>query len=92
MGRVGIFHLWITKMAVNLKERTKNYMENAIEIDSKIKKGRWRAIDIQVCNEVLQGFDLLPLIWGTDIWINNVPVLKCLVAANILVWILLFVL
>lgn len=68
-------------------------MENSIEVDSdKINKSKWRAIDIQVSNEVLKGFDLLELIWGTDIWINKVPVLKCLVAVNILVWILLFVL
>ena len=63
-----------------------------IEIDSEIKKAKWRTIELQVKNEALQGFDLLELIWGTDIWINNVPVLKCLIAANILVWILLFIL
>lgn len=62
--------------------------------DIKIKPAKMtcRTVEIQVKNEALQGFSLLKLIWGTDIWINNVPVLKCLVAANILIWILLFIL
>ena len=65
-------------------------MEDLLDID--LKKETWRTIDIQVKNEVLHGFSLWKLIWGTDIWINNVPILKCIVAANIIVWIVLFVL
>ncbi|GAG52273.1 unnamed protein product [marine sediment metagenome] len=40
----------------------------------------------------LKEFGLLRLIWGTDIWIQGVPTVKCMIGANILVWILLFVL
>lgn len=29
-------------------------------------------------------------VWGADIWINNVPILKTLVGCNILVWLLMY--
>ena len=66
-------------------------MEDLADRAIKTKTGTWRTIDIQVKSSILREFGLLKLIWGTDIWINNVPVLKCIIAANILVWILLFV-
>ena len=65
-------------------------MKNSTEIDDKIIKGTWRTIDIQVSIETLRGFSLLEIIWGTDIWINKVPILKSIVAANFIIWIILF--
>ena len=36
-------------------------------------------------------WNYLQILWGLDCWMGNIPVLKTLVACNIAVWILLFV-
>lgn len=55
-------------------------------------KGEWRTISINIEGgmSLLREFGLLKIIWGTDIWINGFPILKLLIAANFVVWIILF--
>lgn len=52
---------------------------------------KWRAVEIQVEGSALKEFGLWRIIWGTDIFINNVPFMKCLVVVNLLVWAFLYV-
>ena len=49
---------------------------------------KWRAVDINVD---LTGLSKLKGLWGADIWINGWPVLKLLILANVVVWILMLV-
>jgi hypothetical protein len=48
----------------------------------------WKAIEIKV--ESNGTTPLYKALWGADIWINGVPVLKSLILANIIVWSILF--
>lgn len=49
------------------------------------------AIDIKITATYIQAVGLWRAIWATDIWINDVPVLKCAGLLNLLGW-LLFIL
>ena len=50
-----------------------------------------RAIQINYNKEALKKFGILRLLWGADIFIHNVPVLKSFLLANIIVWIAMWV-
>jgi len=58
--------------------------EREIEISS------YRAIQIRFDRGFVETVGWRKAIWGLDIWMNNVPILKSLIAANILVWIILW--
>jgi hypothetical protein len=49
--------------------------------------GQWpRAVDIHFPVKV----GVIKMLWGADIFINNIPVLKTIVFCNVVVWIILF--
>jgi len=50
-----------------------------------------KAVYIQCfTSKTLLSFKIGYWLWGMDIWINNVPVMKTIIIANIVVWLLLF--
>ena len=53
-------------------------------------KQRFRAIEIAGVWEMAKKAGFWNALWGTDIWIDGVPFLKCLVLANIIVWLLMW--
>ncbi len=53
----------------------------------KIEK-KWRAFQINMGTDVLQ-IGRWRIIWGMDIWLGNVPFMKTLLLANIIVWVLM---
>jgi len=53
----------------------------------------YRAININVGGDnsnLIREFGLWKFIWGTDIFINGLPFMKCLVLANIVVWVIIW--
>lgn len=50
----------------------------------------WRAVDIHAPIQSIKEIGFLTWFWGTDIFINDVPLLKCMVVANVVVWILVY--
>jgi hypothetical protein len=57
----------------------------------------YRAIDIKVINKLdrkLTMLDYIKIIWGQDVWIDGIPVIKLLILfnilANITIWVILF--
>jgi hypothetical protein len=50
----------------------------------------WRAIVINTDRGAFEHFGLWNLFWGSDIFINGVPFIKCLILVNIVVWLILF--
>lgn len=61
------------------------------EEESKIKFPirNWRAIDIKIIGADLRIWQAL---WGTDIFINGIPILKVIVLTNVVVWVIMWVL
>jgi len=60
-------------------------------------KGRWRLIEMRSMNwrglieYAIKEFGIWEAFWGTDIFINDVPMLKLVVCAHIVGWILLWI-
>ena len=50
----------------------------------------FRAIDIRLTAETRKEIGWLRGLWGLDIWINDLPVLKALVVVNIMIWMLMW--
>jgi len=50
---------------------------------------KWRAVQIGLGKGAVQEFGLWQIFWGTDIFINDVPLLKCLIVFNLIIWIFL---
>ena len=50
---------------------------------------KWRAVDIR-CERLTKEVPLRHLLWGADIFIQNVPMIKLMMAANLVMWILLW--
>ena len=48
----------------------------------------WRAIDIRLRN---MNIDRWRWIWGLDIFINDVPMIKLFAAVNVVVWVIMWV-
>ena len=59
-----------------------------VKVDSTREDVRYRAIDIKI-KDLRKNVSFLEIIWGTDIFINGFPILKILIATNILVWLLM---
>ena len=51
----------------------------------------WRALNIRAGRDLIKEVGLCKIIWGTDIFINGVPMIKLMILANILMWVLLWV-
>ena len=52
---------------------------------------RSRAVEINVDtskSNMTRGYKILFLLYSADIWVNNIPILKFIIAANIIVWII----
>jgi hypothetical protein len=47
---------------------------------------KYRVLEIKILPYNIKQYGIWRVIWGTDIFINDVPFLKCIVLANILVW------
>jgi hypothetical protein len=47
--------------------------------------GKYRAIEITV-DKSLYRIGIWKVLWGTDIFINNLPIIKLLITANVIVW------
>lgn len=52
---------------------------------------KYRAVDISFSADVWDKLSHWQVIWGTDIWINNIPTLKMMILANIIIWIIMWV-
>ena len=52
---------------------------------------KWRAIEVRLGHQEIQKIGWLRFLWGADIWIEGLPVLKLLILANIIVWLILFI-
>ena len=53
--------------------------------------GRFRAVQFNFSKDNDIGWkETLKILWGFDIWMENVPIVKVLIFANIIVWLLLF--
>jgi len=52
----------------------------------------WHAIDIIITKRLVYEIGLLRVIWWADIWINGIPILKSLIAINMLAWLLMVIL
>jgi len=50
---------------------------------------KWKAVDIRWKN-LTKEVRLRDVLWGADIFIQGVPMIKLMVAANLVVWILLW--
>ena len=50
-------------------------------------KSGFRAVDIKMKKD--RDVASWRYVWGADIWINNIPIVKCLLLANMIVWTLL---
>jgi hypothetical protein len=51
----------------------------------------YRAIDIYMTYSAIEEWGLWRVLWGTDVFINNIPVLKSMVLVNFVVWLVMFV-
>jgi len=50
----------------------------------------YRAIDIDMPFSAVKEWGLWRVLWGTDVFINNIPVLKFIVLANFVVWLIMW--
>lgn len=57
--------------------------------DSKTTRS-YRLIDIKWDTSFLMGVGFWKRLWGTDIWIQNIPCVKVMALANILMWVALW--
>ena len=59
---------------------------------TEINKTKWRAITIVLGKPQEKiGRNWFHKLWGADVWVNDIPILKTLVLANIIVWILMVI-
>ena len=49
-----------------------------------------RVIEITVMREAVRKYGWARAIWGVDIWVNGIPLIKVGIAANLLAWALLW--
>lgn len=50
---------------------------------------KYRAININIPPEMVKQVGIWKVIWGTDIWINDTPMIKLFALANFLIWIII---
>ena len=55
-----------------------------------LKMSKWRAVDIRIEGRVLSKVGLRNLLWGADIFIQGVPMIKLMIVANVVMWALLW--
>jgi hypothetical protein len=47
---------------------------------------KYRAIQIKYAIWKATPIEIIKFIWGADIWLGNIPFMKSLILANIIVW------
>lgn len=58
-------------------------------------KARWRLIEIRnldwfgMIKYALKEFGIWKTFWGTDVFVQGIPLIKAMIVANVLIWILL---
>lgn len=58
----------------------------------KIDKATWKAIEIGIgWWTLIRRFGVWRTIWGTDIFIGSIPMIKLMVLANVIMWALLWI-
>lgn len=50
---------------------------------------KYRALDIEISPELVKQLGIWSVIWGTDIWINDTPMIKLFALVNFLIWIIM---
>ncbi len=65
------------------------YINAVVDASKPVETGSWRAISIKIVSYKEMGLSLHQYIWGADVWLNGVPLLKltafvCLVLALLL--------
>lgn len=66
------------------------------EIKLNASKARWRLIEIRnldwigMIKYALKEFGAWKTFWGTDIFIQGIPIIKWMIIANVLIWILVW--
>src|SRR3990167_7523733 len=55
-----------------------------------MKKPRYRAVELSLPKAVIKEYGLLKALWGTDIFVLGIPLIKAMISANILVWFILW--
>ena len=51
---------------------------------------KWRVIDVVIRRETYAKIGLWRLVWGADIFVNDIPILKCFALINIIVWVSMY--
>ncbi len=51
----------------------------------------YRAIDIKMPINIAKEFGIWRTIWGTDIFINGIPILKLIALANLVMWLIMWI-
>ena len=52
----------------------------------KVKITEFRAIEVNIPASVMKELGFFKTLWGTDIFINDIPMIKLMILANIIVW------
>jgi len=53
--------------------------------------GKFRAIQFNFRKDNTVGWkETIKILWGFDIWMGNTPIVKVLILANVIVWLILF--
>lgn len=50
----------------------------------------WKAMQLTLTRRPVDISEWLWAVWGLDIFLYNIPVLKSIVLANVLIWLILF--
>jgi hypothetical protein len=53
-------------------------------------RGTYRLVDLRISRYVIKQWGIWRVLWGTDVFINGIPIFKLLILANILIWLILF--
>ena len=73
-------------------ENYPEYMPGNLEIKH-VYNSKWKALEFRTGeNGKPKGFkEWFWFLWGSDVFFNRVPIFKTMIAANFLVWIILFI-
>lgn len=52
--------------------------------------GRWKLLRLDFTSEAVREHGWLDVLWGFDIFLGEIPFMKSLILANIIVWVILF--
>ena len=55
-----------------------------------MKKPRYRAVELLLPKAVIKEYGLSKALWGTDIFVLGIPMIKTTIAINVLIWVILW--